>query len=324
MASYEIRGKSVRAQIRRKGFPEMSATFDTKAEAEIWATQQEALMLSNRFVDLREATKITLADGLKKYLEERTDNKKGAKQEADRIRAWLKNPLSEKSLSDVTSQDLALYRDVRLKAGKSASTIRSELSIISVIFTTYDKEWGLPGLPNPMRSVALPKVDNSRDRRLTDDEMERLLDAAKEKHVEMPLIILLLIETSMRRSELLTVTRDQIRGRVIPLSTTKNGSKRDVPLSLRALELLSLIPEREDGKVFSLRPNTVTNYIAIIRKKAKVEDIRLHDMRHEGVSRLFEKGLDIMEVSAVSGQKTLSVLKRYTHLKAENLAKKLD
>lgn len=325
MAYYEKRKNGAwRAQIRRKGFPELSATFDTKQDAEIWASQQEAAMLTGRFVDLREATKVTLSDGLKKYREERTPTKKGAKQEEDRIDAWLLHPLANKALSEVTSKDLSEYRDKRLKDGKSASTIRSELSIISMLYKTYDTDWGMPGLPNPVKSVRLPKVSNARDRRLTDEEMEKLLDAANEKTPELALIILLSIETAMRRTELVTMTRDQIRGCVASLDETKNGTGRKVPLSKRALELLSQIPERPDGRCFSLRPNTVTNYMARIRAKTGIKDIRFHDMRHEATSRIFEKGLDIMEVSAITGHKTLSQLKRYTHLRPEDLAKKLN
>jgi len=325
MAYYEKRANgSWRAQIRRKGFPELNATFDSKQDAEIWASQQEAAMRTGRFVDLREATKVTLGEGLKKYKEERTPTKKGAKQESDRIEVWLKHPLAAKALSEVTSKDLSEYRDQRLKEGKSASTIRSELSVISMLYKTYDTDWGMPGLPNPMASVRLPKVKNARDRRLDEDEMESLLKAAAEKSPEMPLIILLAIETVMRRTELLTLTRDQVKGCVASLDDSKNGSARKVPLSKRALELLSQIPERDDGRCFSLKPNTVTNYMAIVRKAAGVNDIRFHDMRHEGTSRVFEKGFGIMEASAVTGHKSLSQLKRYTHPRPEDLAKKLD
>ncbi|WP_160079007.1 hypothetical protein [Pseudomonas sp. 8AS] len=92
MAYYEQRPKGTgpwRAQIRRKGYPELNATFDTKAEAEAWAVQTEAKMLTGRYVDLRAATKVTLGDGLEKYLAEHTPQKRGAKQEAVRIKAWL-------------------------------------------------------------------------------------------------------------------------------------------------------------------------------------------------------------------------------------------
>lgn len=319
----ERKNGTFRAQIRKKGFPTHSATFDSDDEAKAWAQQMEASMVAGRFVDLREATKKTLADGLKKYRDEVTPKKKGAKQERDRINVWLENPLSEKALADITSQDLSRYRDKRTSDGASASTIRSELSIISVIFKAYDLEWGMPGLKNPMASVKLPVVRNARDRRLTDQEMEKLLAAATEKTPELALIILLSIETAMRRTELLTLTREQIKGCIAKLDDTKNGTDRKVPLSKKAIELLGQIPERKDGKCFNLKPNTVTNYMALIRKKAGVTDIKFHDMRHEGTSRLFEKGLSIVEAQVVTGHKSLTQLMRYTHLKPEDVAKKL-
>ena len=136
MAHYEQRKNGAwRAQIRRKGYDDLNATFDTKVEAEAWAVQTEAKMLTGRYVDLRAATKVTLGDGLAKYLAEHTPQKRGARQEAVRIKAWLEDPLAKKALSDVTSADLSAYRDKRLKVDKvSASTVRSELSIISVIY----------------------------------------------------------------------------------------------------------------------------------------------------------------------------------------------
>ncbi|TXI34831.1 MAG: site-specific integrase [Aquipseudomonas alcaligenes] len=327
MASYEQRPEGTgpwRAQICRKGYPRLSATFDTKAEAEAWAVQTEAKMLSGRYVDLREATKVTLGDGLEKYLAEFTPGKRGAKQEEVRIKAWLEEPLTKKALSDVTSADLSAYRDKRLKIDKvSASTVRSELSIISVVYKAYDKDWGMPGIVNPMKSVRLPKPAKGRDRRIEGDELERLCEAAGKKHPELPLIFMLAADTAMRRSELVTITADQVKGCVVKLEFTKNGDDRDVPLSTTAVEILNRITPREDGRLFSLSPQTVSNYMAEVRREAGIKDLRLHDLRHEATSRLFEKGLHIMEAAAVTGHKTLDQLKKYTHLRAENIAKKL-
>jgi len=312
-----------RAQIKRVGYDIIGASFDKKSDAVAWARQQEALMDSGKYVDLREAKKVTLADGLRRYLEECTPDKKGAKQEATRIRAWLKLPVTKKALADVTPSDMARHRNSRIRAHISASTIRSELSLISVIYSQYDSEWDMPGIRNPIKHIKLPVVRNMRDRRLNADEMEKLLEIAEKKHPEMQAIILLLIETAMRRSELMLSTRDQMLGSIFTLELTKNGDNRRVPLSLRARELLKALPERENGMLFSLKPNTVTNYIALIVKEAGLENFRLHDLRHEAISRLFEKGFTIMEVATISGHKTLSVLKRYTHLRAESLVERL-
>lgn len=137
------------------------------------------------------------------------------------------------------------------------------------------------------------------------------------------MIFMLAADTAMRRSELVTITADQVKGRVVKLEFTKNGDDRDVPLSTMAVEIFNRITPREDGRLFSLSPQTVSNYMSEVRREAGIKDLRLHDLRHEATSRLFEKGLHIMEAAAVTGHKTLSQLKKYTHLRAEDIAKKL-
>ena len=130
-------------------------------------------------------------------------------------------------------------------------------------------------------------------------------------------------KAAMRRSALLTLRREHIKGKHALLEDTKNGSRRLVPLSLRARALLESLPARIDGSVFSLAPHSVSQYFLRACRAAKVEGLHFHDMRHEGTSRLFEKGLSIMEVASITGHKTMSMLKRYTHLCPDALADKL-
>lgn len=328
MATFEKRSGGWRAKIRKKGYPVMTATFDKKSEAEKWASSQEEAMNRGRFVDLREAGRLSLGDGLRRYLKEITPTKRGSKQESNRISGiWLKSELAERPLSEITSQDLSRHRDRRLKSGVSASSVKSELSIISVLYKQYDQEWGMPGIPNPMTSVRKPKVRNDRDRRLFDFEAKKLIEYAGKKQKELPLIILLAQETAMRRTELLTLTADQVHGDVAKLTETKNGHDRDVPLSeiaVDALQRLAKLNGQKDGRYFSLKPNTVSNYIPIVCKAAGIKNFRFHDLRHEATSRLFELGFEVMEVAAITGHLTLTQLKRYTHLRAGDLAAKIN
>ena len=129
------------------------------------------------------------------------------------------------------------------------------------------------------------------------------------------------------------------------LVDTKNGESRTVALSSVAVAALLALPRRIDGRVFSWKPNhengsfekvwqrTLARALAAYqadcaaaRKKpdpAFLTDLRFHDLRHEATSRLFEKGLGVMEVASMTGHKSLSMLKRYTHVEARRLAKKL-
>ncbi|MCC4260832.1 site-specific integrase [Pseudomonas aestusnigri] len=323
MAYIEKRGDSWRAQVRRKGYPTISATFDTKAEAQRWATEIEGDMSRARFVDIREAEQTSIADALRRYRREVTDYKKGAKQESTRIDRWLEHPLAAKSLATLRSSDLAAWRDDELQAGKSGSTVRLNLAIISHLYTIAVKEWGIQGITNPCASLRMPKPGKARDRRPTVQELAAVKEAALKYHRELPIIIDLAVETAMRRSELLTLRRDQIRGKVAHLEDTKNGDRRLVPLSVLARDLLASLPPRIDGKVFSIAPNSVSSYFPRACADAGVSGLTLHDLRHEATSRLFERGLNMMEVAAITGHKTLTQLKRYTHLSPHDLADKL-
>ncbi|MHB1516279.1 MAG: site-specific integrase, partial [Acidiferrobacteraceae bacterium] len=100
---------------------------------------------------------------------------------------------------------------------------------------------------------------------------------------------------------------------------TKAGTPRRVPLSTRAMAILESLPRRLDGKVWSMRPDSITRAFERVCTAAGVTGLTFHDLRHEATSRLFEKGLNPMQVAAITGHKTLQMLKRYTHLRAEDL-----
>lgn len=324
MASYEKRGNAWRAQIRRKGYPHLNATFDTKAEAQRWAAEVEGDMSRKRFVDTREAESTTLEEALERYVNEVSEAKKGSAQEKVRAKKWQKSEWGGKSLAAIRSSDMAAYRDAELKAGKSTATVRLNLALISHLYTVAAKDWGIQGLKNPCTAIRMPKGSKQRERRPTSAELKALYKHAGDINAELPVIIELAVETAMRRSELVMLRKDQVRGKVAFLEDTKNGERRAVPLSKRAVELLEGLPTPIDGgRFFHLKLDSVSNYFALACEAAKIKDLRLHDMRHEATSRLFERGLALMEVASVTGHKTLSQLKRYTHLCPNDLAEKL-
>ncbi|MFK3971049.1 tyrosine-type recombinase/integrase [Pseudomonas sp. NPDC087358] len=324
MATIEQRPNGTwRTKIRKKGYPSLSASFDTKAEAQRWASEIEGDMSRKRFVDTREADRTTVAEALKRYEREVSVNKKGAAQEKTRIKTWSDSKYGSKSMAELKSSDLAEYRDARLKEGISTNTVRLALALISHLYTVAIKDWGIEGLTNPVTKLRMPKGSRERDRRPTSAELKGIIKAAAGIHNEMPAIIEIAVETAMRRGELIQLRREHIRGKHALLEDTKNGSRRLVPLSIRARELLESLPARIDGAVFSLAPHSVTQYFVRSCKEAKVTDLHFHDLRHEGTSRLFEKGLSMMEVASITGHKTMSMLKRYTHLCPDSLADKL-
>ncbi|PUB36550.1 site-specific recombinase XerD [Pseudomonas sp. GV105] len=281
-------------------------------------------MSRKRFVDTREAESTTLTEALTRYVNEVSEAKKGSAQEKVRAKKWQKSEWGSKSLAAIRSSDMAAYRDAELKAGKSTATVRLNLALISHLYTVAAKDWGIQGLKNPCTAIRMPKGSKQRERRPTTAELKALLKHAGDINAELPVIIELAVETAMRRSELVMLRKDQVRGRVAFLEDTKNGERRSVPLSKRAVELLDGLPTPIDGgRFFHLKLDSVSNYFALACEAAKIKDLRLHDMRHEATSRLFERGLSVMEISTITGHKTLSMLKRYTHLCPNDLAEKL-
>lgn len=328
-------------QIRRKGFPSQTKTFETKAAAEEWARDIESGMDRGIFVSRTEAESTTLKECLERYLNDVTPLKKGADKERSVIKKLQKHDLSSRFLATIRGADIAEYRDERLKTA-AAATVTRELAVLSHLFNTAIREWRMESLRNPVELVSKPKIRNSRNRRATLDEIETILAHSGSR--ELPAIVRLLTETAMRRGELSKLTWANIdrTKRLAHLEDTKNGEDRIVPLSTKAMEALESVPRRISGKVFGMTPDAITRAFnrAVTRAreayereckesnqepvKGYLQDLRIHDLRHEATSRLFESGkFDMMEVASITGHKTMTMLKRYTHLKAEELAKKL-
>ncbi len=311
------------AKVRRKGYLPVSKTFDTKAAATRWARLVESEMDQGAYVSREEAENTSFAEALERYVQEITPRKKGARQEGNRIKALEKHALAHRSLASIRGADIASYRDERLAAGKSPITVNNELILISHLFSTARKEWGLESLQNPVSNVRKPRLPSGRDRRLSGDEEQRLL-----AHSGYPIheLIVLALETGMRQGELLALTLSDVdlTRRTVSLADTKSGDSRGVPLSRRALRTMKSLPRRMDGKLFpEVSASTVSHKFRALCRAAGIEGLRFHDLRHEATSRLFELGLNPMEVAAITGHKTLGMLKRYTHLRAEDLAHKL-
>ena len=340
MAFIRKRGSVWQVQINRKGRERLARTFDTKADAEAWARHIEGEMDRGVFVSRKEAENTTLEEALDRYEREVTPNKKGAKQESMRMRIWKRSSLASRSLASIQGKDIATYRDARLKE-VAPNTVRHELAVLSHVFTIAVKEWGMGGLVNPVKQIRAPKMPAGRDRRLHGGELDRILSAT-----ESPVLSDLArfaVETAMRQEELAGMTWNlvDLKKKTVSLLDTKNGEKRNVPLSPEAVRILSSLPRRIDGKVWGITPHAISvawrRAVARARKSYEKEceekggkpdpgylaDLTFHDLRHEATSRFFEKGLNPMQVAAITGHKTLQMLKRYTHLKAEDLAEML-
>ena len=324
MAYFRRRSGAWEASIEKKGFPRISRTFDTKSEAEIWAATVESEIGRGVFISRKEAENTTLSEALDRYEREISSSKKGHRREKTRISVWKTHPLAKRFLASIRGSDMASYRDERMKAGYASNTIRLELAIISHLFEIARKEWGMEGLTNPVKSIRMPSPPAGRDRRLQPGELEKILESLSE---EMGQVVRFALETAMRRGEIAGMTWDMVdlKKRTVMLPDTKNGQKKIVPLSSVALTILKdrLSTRRIDEEVWNIGLDAISQNFANACQKAGISGLHFHDLRHEATSRLFENGFNPMEVSAITGHKTLQMLKRYTHLKAEDLAERM-
>jgi len=325
MATYEKRGDlQWRARVRHKGCPETSRTFLHKKDAEQWARDTEASMSRGTYIDFTETETTLLSAALDRYAREISSSKKSWYKEKSMIHVIKKFPIANLFIAQISGGDVADYRDARLKL-VGPKTVRNELTLIQHVFNIASKEWRLP-LPrgNPVLAVRKPSPARPRDRRLESGEESRLLAAAVEYGGSIHDVVLFALETAMRRGEIAGIHWQDIRGNTVHLEDTKNGERRDVPLSSAARSVLAeQVRQLHDDRVFGMKSDSIGMAFRRVCKRAGIENLRFHDLRHEATSRLFEKGLNPMQVAAITGHKTLQMLKRYTHLRAEDLAKML-
>lgn len=236
----KLRGRW-QAQVRRRGMKPRAKSFDSKVEAEKWARDLEAQV--DRFgsaPDTKILESTTLGDLMERYQREVSPLKRGSVQEIQRIDVLRRHELAYRTMVGLSQQDIASFRDERLQHVAASTTVR-ELAILSHVVEVSIRDWGLPLNRNVVKMVRRPAIRNERSRRLTGDEEQHLLagcDAGKTPCLKTLLIVA--IETGMRRSELLGLRWVDIshNRRVATLHMTKNGEGREVPLSQRAFQAL--------------------------------------------------------------------------------------
>jgi integrase len=298
-------------------------------------------MVRGVYISRAGAERLTVKEALQRYLKEVTPTKKPTTQRSEKITAeHLGGFLGKYSMAALSSDLVASYRDHRIAAGKSNNTVRIELALLSNLFTIAIQEWGLGLTHNPVSAIRKPSPGKGRDRRLSQAEEKRLLQAV-DQHSNPMLgwIVRIAVETGMRQSEILNLRTSQVNlaSRVARLTDTKNNSSRTVPLTMGAAAAFKAALENplrpktsdliffgEPGKDGVCRPYQFAKIWAGIKESVQIGDLHFHDLRHEAVSRLVERGLSDQEVASISGHKSMQMLRRYTHLRAEDLVAKLD
>lgn len=320
MASIQKRGARWRARVLLPDGSRPSNTFRTRAEALAWAQALEAGQIESP-VETR-----TLRDALARYAREVAPTHKGERWEVIRCASLERDPMADKRLAGLTTADLADWRDRRLKQVAPAS-VRREMNLLRSVLEVARKEWGWLRR-NPIDDVRRPSPPASRKRRVSQAEAEAVALALgydggvpETDSQRIALAWLFALETAMRSGEILGLTWADVGEKSVALPATKNGDKREVPLSSRAREILALLP-RDGSTVFNLDARSRDALFRKARNRTGIADLHFHDSRAEAIWRLSKK-LDVMELARVIGHRDLRSLLIYYQASAAELADKL-
>ena len=327
MATFRNRHGKWQARVQRKGQQPVSKSFQSKEDAQRWARQIEAEIDKGSYTNIALAERTLFKDVIERYVQEVTLKTRSMKEDTYRLRALARHPIANLRMTALTPIKVAEYRDERLMLVSNGAVIR-ELSYFSSIINHARREWGI-NMVNPIPLVKKPTSPQGRNRILTKEELGRLFVALTPKikssnHWILPLTKFAL-ESAMRRGEILGLRWEHIdfQKRTAFIPVTKNGESRLVPLSSMAIEILKSLPRNLNGTVFPVNGTTLSAAIDKARIKAQIEDFHFHDLRHMAITRMAEKLPNLIELSAVSGHRSLAMLKRYYHPNPEQLAEKL-
>ena len=327
MASINKRGPyQWQARVRRNGWPTQIKTFETKGDAQAWARQMESEIDRGVWISRAEAENTTLEEALDRYKEEYIPSLAHSKREKNRINTIKKYDLVERNLASIMAKDINQYIKARQRKVK-ANTVRLELALLSRLFEVARSDWGMESLGNPVKRASKPRIPRGRERRLQSGELDLLLEHCS---IELRPVIQFAIETAMRRTEIASLTWDNVdlNKRTAYLPETKNNTSRTVPLSPGAIQILKNLANEKvislSRAVFNLSPDQITEKMRYACRKAGIKDLRFHDLRHEATSRFFENtDLDMGEIREITGHKSMQQLSKYTHLRSNRLADRL-
>ncbi len=265
---------------------------------------------------------------LNRYLAYIKTYKKSWNTDETLLRVHILPKLGSKPLNQITREDISALHLERLEAGAAPASADRLVILLRYLYNLAIK-WNTPGVKdNPTKDVVLFNVNNSRERFLSAEELQRLAESVKQS--ENPLlepIILILVLTGARKRELLDAKWEEfdLERRAWRIPITKSGRPRTVPLSDAALEVLTGVPRIEGCEYAFANPKTRKPFVSIFsawnaaRKRAGLEDVRIHDLRHSFASFLINAGRGIYEVANLLGHTQLKTTQRYAHLADQTL-----
>lgn len=319
------RAEVVRAGVRK------SKTLPTKVEATNWAAQEEAAILSS---ERGQFPRRTLSEALTEYVDKVSSKKRGFRFEMLRAEAFKGDfkELAGKVLSEITTPDMAKWRDARLEK-VSAGSVQREINFLRNVFTVARNEWKWCG-ESPFKGLRMPGDNPPRTKRMGWRLVRRLCrwlgyrtgHAPKSKQQEVAYALLVALRTGMRAGEVLQLSDETVNmvtrvARVAHKTQHLTGRPREIPLSKQAIRVMTPLSGR--GDYFRLSSASLDALFRKARDAMLLGDVHFHDSRAEALTLLARK-VDVMTLARISGHKDLRLLLAvYYRESAEDIAKRL-
>lgn len=304
-------------------------TFDRKMAAMIWIDKREAELAEPGALDRAKVGDPTLSETIDKYISESKKSLGRTKEQV--LRSIKAMPIAEKPCSRIESTDLVEFAS-ELSEGRTPQTVQNYLSHLAAIFAIARPAWGYPLNQQAMKDamavckrLGVTSKSRQRERRPTEHEMARLMayfeDRQRRRPSSAPMhkIIAFALFSTRRLEEITRITwadfdKDRVMVRDMKNPGDKIGNNVWCDLPAEAVLIINSLP-RKDDRIFPYNADAIGAAFTRACKALGIDDLHFHDLRHEGVSRLFELSLNIPQVASVSGHRSWTSLKRYTHLR---------
>lgn len=333
MATFQKRGNRWRAIIRKSGHPAKSKTFSTKAMAQRWAQETERSMERLEWNDPEQLKHITVTELIAQYKEE-VRGIKPLHSTKDRSLRYISEFIGNRTLAALRPADVIAFGRKRLEK-VSRATMTVEVRYLAEVLRTARAMWSLPVNDQVVKDAlivmgqqGMTGRSNERDRRPTEEELGKLREYWSGAPGEIPMGDLMdfAVASCMRLGEICRIRWDDldITEKTVVIRDRKDPRKREgnhqtVPLLGDAWDIVQRQPQSDDGRIFPFLSKSISQMWWRTTNAIGIQNLRFHDLRHEGISRLFEQGYQIQEVALVSGHKKWDHLRRYTQLNAKDL-----
>lgn len=309
-----------------------SRTFERRSDAKAWAIRRESELakVGSDFSHLKQRGK-TLGDAIDRYIAE--SHKEIGRTKAQVLRSIKSYEIADLPCQSITSVEIVSFAQ-ELLPERSPATVGNYISHLASIFAIAEPAWGMPLAADQMKAaqavctrLGLTGKAASRDRRPSIEEIDALMDhfgriiAARPSSIPMQQIVIFALFSTRRQDEIMRLRWDDLDvggSRVLVRDMKHPGDKlgNDIwcDLPSPALVVVRSMP-KTDERIFPFNSSSVGAAFTRATRSLGLVDLKFHDLRHEGVSRLFETGLTIPQAASVSGHRSWQSLQRYSHLR---------